>query len=110
GSELDFPKLTGVVSGQIRITDQPPLIFHPEPKRGPEFQATLEQVILSYRETLADDRRILLDRYRLVDVAIKVVGVGSVGRRCWIALLMSEANSPLFLQFKEAVNSVLGAY
>jgi uncharacterized protein (DUF2252 family) len=110
GSELDFPKLTGVVGGQVRITDQPPLIFHPEPKRGPEFQATLEQVFLAYRETLADDRRILLDRYRLVDVAIKVVGVGSVGRRCWIALLMSEANSPLFLQFKEAVNSVLEPY
>ena len=110
GSELDFPKLTGVVSGQVRITDQPPLIFHPEPKRGPEFRATLDQVLLAYRETLADDRRILLDRYRLVDVAIKVVGVGSVGRRCWIALLMSEANSPLFLQFKEAVNSVLEPY
>jgi uncharacterized protein (DUF2252 family) len=86
------------------------LIFHPEPKRGPEFQATLEQVILAYRETLADDRRSLLDRYRLVDVAIKVVGVGSVGRRCWIVLLMSEANNPLFLQFKEAVSSVLEPY
>ena len=110
GSELDFPRLTGVVGGQVRITDQPPLIFHPEPKRGPEFQATLEQVILAYRETLADDRRILLDRYRLVDVAIKVVGVGSVGRRCWIVLLMSEANNPLFLQFKEAVSSVLEPY
>jgi uncharacterized protein (DUF2252 family) len=110
GSELDFPKLTGVVGGQVRITDQPPLIFHPEPKRGPEFQATLEQVILAYRKTLADDRRILLNRYRLVDVAIKVVGVGSVGRRCWIALLMSEANDPLFLQFKEAVSSVLEPY
>ena len=110
GSELDFPKLTGVVGGQVRIKDQPPLIFHPEPKRGPEFQATVEQIFLAYRETLADDRRILLDRYRLVDVAIKVVGVGSVGRRCWIALLMSDANSPLFLQFKEAVNSVLEPY
>jgi len=49
----------------------------------------------------------LVDRYRLVDVAIKVVGVGSVGRRCWIALMMSEGNEPLFLQFKEAVQSVL---
>ena len=110
GSELDFPKLTGVVSGQVRITDQPPLIFHPEPKRSPEFRAALNQVLLAYRKTLADDRRILLDRYQLVDVAIKVVGVGSVGRRCWIALLMSEANSPLFLQFKEAVSSVLEPY
>jgi uncharacterized protein (DUF2252 family) len=51
-----------------------------------------------------------VDRYRLVDVAIKVVGVGSVGRRCWIALMMSEGNDPLFLQFKEAVQSVLEPY
>jgi uncharacterized protein (DUF2252 family) len=110
GSDLDFPKLTKVVGGQVRITDQPPLIFHPETKRGPEAKATLDRVFLAYRETLADDRRILLDRYRLVDVAMKVVGVGSVGRRCWIALLMSEANSPLFLQFKEAASSVLEPY
>ena len=53
------------------------------------------------------DRRTLLDRYRLVDVAMKIVGIGSVGLRCWIALLMSEGNGPLFLQFKEAVKSVL---
>jgi hypothetical protein len=106
GSELDFPKLAGTVGGQIRITDQPPLIFHPESTRGPEAQATLERIFRAYRETLPDDRRMLFDRYRLVDVAIKVVGVGSVGRRCWIALLMSEANDPLFLQIKEAVASV----
>jgi uncharacterized protein (DUF2252 family) len=52
----------------------------------------------------------LFDRYRLVDAAIKVVGVGSVGRRCWIALFMSEANDPLFLQVKEAAQSVLEPY
>jgi uncharacterized protein (DUF2252 family) len=52
----------------------------------------------------------LLDRYRVVDAAIKVVGIGSVGRRCWIALLMSADNGPLFLQFKEAVESVLEPY
>jgi uncharacterized protein (DUF2252 family) len=110
GSELDFPKLAGAVSGQIRITDQPPLIFHPEATRAPEAQATLDRIFRAYRETLSDDRRMLLDRYRLIDVAIKVVGVGSVGRRCWIALMMSEANNPLFLQFKEAVSSVLEPY
>jgi hypothetical protein len=60
GSDLDFPKLTKVVGGQVRITDQPPLIFHPETKRGPEAKATLDRVFLAYRETLADDRRILL--------------------------------------------------
>ena len=105
GSELDFPKLAGSVAGQIRITDQPPLIFHPRTTSAPEAEATLEQLLHAYRQSLADDRRILFDRYRLVDVAIKVVGVGSVGRRCWIALMMSEGNHPLFLQFKEAVSS-----
>ena len=63
-----------------------------------------------YRDSLADDRRQLLDRYRLVDAAIKVVGVGSVGRRCWIVLMMSEADGPLFLQVKEAAQSVLEPY
>src|SRR6516162_10162327 len=110
GSELDFPKLAGSAGGQIRITDQPPLIFHPETTRAPEVEATLGQLFHAYRESLSDDRRMLLDRYRVVDVAIKVVGVGSVGRRYWIALMMSESNDPLFLQFKEAVASVLEPY
>jgi hypothetical protein len=110
GSELDFPKLAGAVGGQLRITEQPPVIFHPEVSREPEFQVTLQQIFQAYRESLSDDRRMLFDRYRFVDAAIKVVGVGSVGRRCWIALLMSEQNDPLFLQFKEAVASVLEPY
>jgi uncharacterized protein (DUF2252 family) len=88
GSELDFPKLAGAVGGQIRITDQPPLIFHPESTRAPEAMTTLKQIFRAYRETLPDDRRMLYDRYKFVDLAIKVVGIGSVGRRCWIALMM----------------------
>jgi uncharacterized protein (DUF2252 family) len=110
GSELVFPKLAGTVAGQTRISDQPPLIFHAEELRAPETWEELEKILRAYRETLADDLRMLLDRYRLVDVAFKVVGVGSVGRRCSIALLMSEANDPLFLQFKEAGESVLEPY
>ena len=110
GSDADFPKLAAMVSGQLGIRDTPPLIFHPEGSRDPEFQTTIEQVFHDYRETLTDDRRALLDHYRVVDVAIKVVGVGSVGRRCWIALMMSQSNDPLFLQFKEAVGSVLEPY
>jgi uncharacterized protein (DUF2252 family) len=110
GSEFDFPKLAGSVAGQIRITDQLPLIFHTRTTSTPEAEATLEQLFHTYQQSLVEDRRMLLDRYRLVDVAIKVVGVGSVGRRCWIALMMSEGNHPLFLQFKEAVSSVLEPY
>jgi uncharacterized protein (DUF2252 family) len=107
GSELDFPKLAETVAGQARILDQPPLIFHPDVGRGVEARVMIEKMFQNYLTTLADDRRRLLDRYQLVDVAIKVVGVGSVGRRCWIGLLMSEESNPLFLQFKEAVQSVL---
>jgi hypothetical protein len=110
GSELDFPKLAGSVGGQIRITEQPPLIFHPEAARAPDFLSTLEGILSTYRDSLADDRRQLFDRFRLVDAAIKVVGVGSVGRRCWIVLMMSEADSPPFLQVKEAAQSVLEPY
>jgi uncharacterized protein (DUF2252 family) len=107
GSEYDFPKLAGTVNGQIRIIDQPPLIFHPKISGA---AAALDKLFHTYRQSLSDDRRMLLNRYRLVDLAIKVVGVGSVGRRCWIALMMSGGNDPLFLQFKEAVTSVLEPY
>ncbi len=107
GSDLDFPRLTEAVAGRVRIREQPPLIFHPEVTRSEEFDETLAGIFNDYRATLPEDRRTLLDRFRIVDAAIKVVGVGSVGRRCWILLLMSESNDPLFLQFKEAVASVL---
>ncbi len=110
GSEMEYPKLAGMVGGQLHIRDTPPLIFHPEDARAPDFMATLETAMANYRETLTDDRRALFDRYRLVDAAIKVVGIGSVGRRCWIALFMSAENDPLFLQFKEARASVLEPY
>ena len=74
------------------------------------FREGVGKALASYRETLTDDRKVLLDRYRLVDVAMKVVGIGSVGRYCSIGLFMSSSNQPLFLQFKEAVPSVLEPY
>jgi hypothetical protein len=98
------------VHGRLAIRDTPPLIYHPEEARAPGFLDVLGKLFEAYRETLPDDRRVLLDRYQLVDAAIKVVGVGSVGRRCWIVLLMSDSNEPMFLQFKEAVASVLEPY
>ena len=110
GSEVDFPHLTDMVGGQIRIQDNPPLIFHPENARGKDFQSWIEENLAAYRNTLTDDRRVLLDRYRVVDAAMKVVGIGSVGTRCAIVLLMSVANEPLFLQWKEARRSVLEPY
>jgi uncharacterized protein (DUF2252 family) len=110
GSEVDFPKLAGMVGGRVGIRDVPPLIYHPEVAHTPDFEARVLRDLALYRETLAEDRRALLDEYSVVDSAMKVVGVGSVGRRCWIVLLMSASNAPLFLQLKEAVASVLEPY
>ena len=109
GSEMDFPKLAEMVGGQIGIRDVPPVIFHPDLKDAP-FGKMLKKVFGDYRENLGDHQRVLLDAYRVVDAAIKVVGIGSVGHRCWIVLLMSATNDPLFLQFKEATQSVLEPY
>jgi len=109
-SELAYPQLAGMVGGQIRINDAPPLIYHPEEWTAEEVRSRIEENIQAYRETLSDDRRELLDRYRVVDGAIKVVGIGSVGTMCLVILMMSAANEPLFLQFKEARASVLEPY
>jgi len=109
-SDADYPKLAEMVGGQIQIKDQPPLIFHPDFTREKGFRDFLDKALADYRQSLPDDRRALLDRYRLVDIAIKVVGIGSVGRYCAIGLFMSAANQPLFLQFKQAVPSVLEPY
>ena len=110
GSEVDYPKLAEMVGGQVRIKDQPPLIFHPAWAQAESARELIDKALADYREALPDDRKALLDRYRLVDVAMKVVGIGSVGRYCAIGLFMSSSNQPLFLQFKQAVASVLEPY
>lgn len=102
-----FPKLAEQVAGHPRIVDQPPIIYH---VADPEFMDKVHEGLADYRATLSDERRVLLDRYRLVDAALKVVGIGSVGTRCFIALMLSEENHPLILQLKEACHSVLEPY
>jgi hypothetical protein len=106
-----FGKLTSVVDGEPRITGDPPLIVPIEDVAGDQayrLHEFLHSVIRSYRRTLAGDRRRLLERYRYVHAARKVVGVGSVGTRAWICLLLGrDDDDPLFLQFKEAQPSVL---
>ena len=107
-----FSKLTESVNGHVRIVDQSPLIVPlaqllSDSQRGDMFE-TLHQLLLSYRGTLEFDRRELLEQFELVDFARKVVGVGSVGTRAWIALLLGrDGQDPLFLQMKEAEASVL---
>ncbi|MFJ5924593.1 DUF2252 domain-containing protein [Kitasatospora sp. NPDC092948] len=110
-----FGKLTRVVDGVARIAPDPPLLV-PIGELLPDVQRTaLEReftgLVERYGRTLPSDRRTLLADYRLVDVARKVVGVGSVGTRCWIFLLLGrDGRDPLFLQAKEAGPSVLAAH
>ena len=107
-----FSKLTHVVDGKARIVDQSPLIVPIDQLvagqgRDEMFDA-LRQLMRSYRATLEFDRRVLLEQFELADFARKVVGVGSVGTRAWIALLLGrDGEDPLFLQMKEAEASVL---
>ena len=110
GANVDYPKLAEVVHGEVRIKDTPPLIFHPEVVRADGSRKIIDDVLSTYRDSLPHERRVLMDRYQFVDAALKVVGVGSVGTRCWIGLFMSSANEPLFLQFKQASQSVLEPY
>jgi uncharacterized protein (DUF2252 family) len=102
------PRIAALKNGQMHIVDHPPLVYHPHESGLIRKQVT--QMFLRYRTTLPDERRILLDRYHIVDVARKVVGVGSVGTRCAIVLLMGNESDPLLLQFKEALPSVLEPY
>lgn len=107
-------KLAELVDGKYRIVSQPPIVI---PVReledtygisGDEVQQVLHEQLRSYRATLPDDRRVLLERFEIIDAARKVVGVGSVGTRAFIVLLQGrDQQDPLFLQIKEATRSVL---
>jgi uncharacterized protein (DUF2252 family) len=107
-----FSKLAHVVDGEPRIVDEAPLIVPIDMlAQGTDRDAIfdeLHELMRSYRRTLEYDRRKLLEEFRLVDFARKVVGVGSVGTRCWISLLVGPENDePLIMQIKEAEASVL---
>jgi uncharacterized protein (DUF2252 family) len=103
-----FDKLTQLVDGRPVIRDDPPLVEHVEIPGG---TPALEQIFADYRATLADNRRDFLERYRFVDFALKVVGVGSVGTRCFVVVLEGrDEQDPLILQAKQAEASVLAPY
>jgi uncharacterized protein (DUF2252 family) len=108
-----FSKLTAEVDGEPRITGDPPLIVPIEDLLLPDaardqIAASMRELIRSYRRTLETDRRHLLEEFRYVHIARKVVGVGSVGTRAWILLMLGrDDRDALFLQAKEAESSVL---
>ena len=107
-NQKTFYKITQNVLGKFSIADQLPLVYHPFDihKAHEAILGFLDQ----YAQTLQPDRRWLFQQFEVMDVALKVVGVGSVGTRCYVALLMNKKNDPLFLQIKEARASVLEAY
>jgi uncharacterized protein (DUF2252 family) len=105
-TEHVFHKITTVANGKPRIVDQPPLLFHPDPSEL-DLERDLRPFFEGYRGTLSRDRAALFDRFRMVDGAYKVVGVGSVGTRCFIVLFSGDQDDHLFLQVKEARPSVL---
>jgi uncharacterized protein (DUF2252 family) len=107
-----FAKLTHVVDGELRIISEPPLIVPIEelltPDEATKLLESMHDLVRSYRRTLQGDRKHLLEDFRFVHIARKVVGVGSVGTRAWIVLMLGrDGQDPLFLQAKEAQASVL---
>jgi uncharacterized protein (DUF2252 family) len=108
--EKEFAKLTFTAGDTPRIVDQPPLIFHYGDLRGDEFLKIAIASLKGYKKNIRLGVKLLLDRFAVVDVALKVVGVGSVGTVCGIMLLMSGRGDSLFLQFKQARQSVLEPY
>jgi uncharacterized protein (DUF2252 family) len=107
-----FSRLATTVGGEPRIVSDPPLLVRIEdlvsPEQAAEFQGRMHELLRTYRASLQGDRRRLLERYRYVDLARKVVGVGSVGTRAWVVLMLGrDDEDPLFLQCKEAQPSVL---
>jgi uncharacterized protein (DUF2252 family) len=115
-SMQEVGKLTRMVNGQPKIISDPPLLVPideliPEEMDRKSFETLLNDLIAGYQRTLETDRRYLLEQYEYADMAHKVVGVGSVGTRCWIVLLLGrDDHDPLFLQVKEAQTSVLSRF
>jgi uncharacterized protein (DUF2252 family) len=105
-SEAVIPKLTEVVDGHWKIKDEPPVLYHVHGFTR-DFEKRNAQFIEQYKQSLQVDRRHLFERYQCQDSAVKVVGVGSVGTRCYLGLFLAGDDDLLFLQTKEARRSVL---
>ena len=99
-----FHRLANTQDGELRISDQPPLLYH---LPDIDLSSVAQPFLDSYANTVREDVASLYSRLRFVDAALKVVGVGSVGTRCLVVLMLGEQNEPIFLQVKEARDSVL---
>jgi uncharacterized protein (DUF2252 family) len=103
----NFPHLAVTKAGVAHIEDRPPLIYHFDTEATKGYQIHAHSAFANYRGSLLPERRALMERYMLSDIAFKVVGVGSVGTFCAIGLFMTADAEPLFLQVKQALASVL---
>jgi uncharacterized protein (DUF2252 family) len=108
--EHDYPKLVEHHGATPRIKDNPPLIYHPTAELAPGLKTGYHDAIAAYRESLPEHVRVLFDRFHFCDLAVKAVGVGSVGTFCAFGLFLAADDDPLFLQVKEAKASVLEPY
>jgi uncharacterized protein (DUF2252 family) len=108
--EILFPKLVENSGAALRIKDEPPLIFHPSDEEAPGHKTHYASALAGYRKSLPMHVQTLFDDFHLFDLAFKVVGVGSVGTSCAVALFMAGDDDPIFLQIKEARPSVLEPY
>ena len=115
-SMQEVAKLTHLVDGLPRIIADPPLLVPvtdllPSQMDQETFETQIKDLLAKYQRTLETDRRYLLEQYKFADMARKVVGVGSVGTRCWIVLMLGrDTSDPLFLQIKEADKAVLAEF
>jgi uncharacterized protein (DUF2252 family) len=103
----NFPHLATTTAGVAHIEDRPPLIYHFDTEATKEYKIHAHSAFAKYQGSLLPERRALIERYMLADIAFKVVGVGSVGTFCAIGLFMTADGEPLFLQVKQALASVL---
>jgi uncharacterized protein (DUF2252 family) len=106
-ADINFPHLAVTQGGAAHIEDHPPLIYHFDAKSEKSQKIHANAAFSNYRRSLLPERRALVERYTLRDLAVKVVGVGSVGTLCAIGLFMTPDEEPLFLQVKEALCPVL---
>jgi len=106
-SENVFPKLTTVTDGRRTIVDNPPFIYHPQQSQARTWARERQNYVRQYLASLRTECRAVYAHYSWQDMAVKVVGVGSVGTRCFVDLYLADDDDPLFLQIKEARRSVL---
>jgi uncharacterized protein (DUF2252 family) len=104
------PKLTTEKDGRLVFKDSPPLLYHSSEPRDTEFLNMVQEALRNYRATLSEERQVLVDRFEVADIAMKIVGVGSVGTYCAVMLLRASEGDHLILQIKEARQSVLEPY